>query len=69
MHRSCVYEALGLLELSKRDLIMIKELDDRFDLKYLEESKKLENEGKYKESYRIKEFLQKLQSIQNEQYF
>ena len=57
MHRSCVYEALGLLELSKRDLIMIKELDERFELKYLEESKILENEGKYKESYRIKEFL------------
>ena len=37
MHRSCLYEALGLIELAKRDQIKIIELDPKFELKYQEE--------------------------------
>ena len=47
MHRSSVYEALGLLELSKRDLIRMLKLDPKIELRYLGEIKNLENKGKF----------------------
>ncbi len=45
MHRSCVYEALGLREMQARDIRGIAQSDPGFRLRYMEEAAKLEKEG------------------------
>ena len=54
MHRSLIYEALGLIELSRRDLMNIEFCDPKFKLKYFEEGKRLEANGNMAESFKIK---------------
>lgn len=45
MHRSCVYESLGLSEMQARDMIDIAKSDPTFRLRYIEEGKRLYQEG------------------------
>ena len=61
MHRSSVYEALGLLELGKRDLIRMLQLDPKIELRYLGEIKKLEN--KFKQEMPLKAIVLALNTL------
>ncbi len=63
MHRSLVYEALGLAEMSARDMRLIKEEDPGFRLRYYTEASRLEGEGYFKKALKIKEFLKKLERL------
>jgi len=60
MHRAAVYEALGLLEHSKRDLNHIIEADPNFIQRYHSQALQLEELGQAVEASRIREFIQKL---------
>ena len=53
IHRAMVYEALGLLEMSRRDMLRIKQCDPLFRQKYISESMKLQREGNMQASFKI----------------
>ncbi|CDW73636.1 tpr domain containing protein [Stylonychia lemnae] len=63
MHRSLIYEALGLVQLSRKDMYRIREYDETFEKKYNEESIKLQQSGQLAQSFKIKQFLSKMSQI------
>eukprot|EP00347_Sterkiella_histriomuscorum_P024353 403331421 len=64
MNRSQVYEALGLIELSRKDMYRIKEYDSQFMDRQYQKSLQLEENGNLMmESFKIRQFLQKMQQV------
>lgn len=63
IHRSSVYEALGLMELASRDMFRILDLDPRIELKYRQELEKQESQGRFEEAKRTREFLNRLKQL------
>ena len=60
MHRAATYEAIGLLEHSKRDLNHILEADPSFIQRYHSHALTLEELGQTVEANRIRAFIKKL---------
>jgi hypothetical protein len=63
MHRSCAYEALGLAEMQARDIREIAATDKTFRLRYIEEGKRLMNEGYAAKAQKIRGFISKLDRL------
>ena len=63
MHRSCVYEALGLSEMQARDMIEIAKADATFRLRYLEEGQRLYQEGHVLRAQKVRAYIAKMDRL------